>query len=182
MSGITSTLPGRASRRCASLVACLLLGLVVAGCGGEQPAVRVDPRSAPAQGAGSGYAAPAPPAYNAPASGYGGYYQPQGSGQQQVRGNTPEGAAFANWVLSTDPQHKFIVDAFVRDDRILGVIVNPTMTKSQVQQAMGSLLQGMQRTFPNQPLEVITYYLSGDELARMTWDPRTKQTNTTWRR
>jgi hypothetical protein len=55
------------------------------------------------------------------------------------------------------------------------------MTKGQVQQAMGSLLQGMQRSFPNRPLEVITYYVSGDELARMTWDPRTNQTNTVWR-
>jgi hypothetical protein len=162
----------------------MLAVLFLAGCGaaGAQTAgVQVNPRSAPPQGARDGYSAPPPAAYNAPSNGYGGYYQPQGAPQQAVRGNTPEGAAFANWVLSTDPQHKYIVDAFVRDDHILGAIVSPTMTKGQVQQTMNSLLQGMQRTFPARPLEVITYYTSGDELAHSTWDPRTNQANTVWR-
>jgi hypothetical protein len=172
------------ARRTAGAGAVIVAALLFASCGagGTQVAgVQVNPQTAPAQGAQGGYTPPAPASYAAPSNGYGGYYQPQAGGQQAVRGNTPEGSTFANWVLSTDPQHKYIVDAFVRDDQVLGVIVNPTMTKGQVQQAMGALLSGMQRTFPNRPLEVITYYVSGDELARTTWDPRTNQANTVWR-
>lgn len=156
----------------------LAAALALSACGGESVAVRPDPRTAPLPGRTDGYTVPAPPSYQAPSQGYGGQYVPN----VQPRGNTVEGAAFANWVLSTDPQHKYIVDAFVRDDRVLGVIVSPNMTKSQVQQAMGSLLNGMQRTFPNRSLEVIAYYTSGDELARMTYDSRARQTQTTWRR
>jgi hypothetical protein len=175
--------PIRSPRRPGATVLALagLTLLFGVACGAEKPAVRVNPQTAPAQGVADGYSAPPPASYAPPANGYGGYYQPQTGGQLAVRGNTAEGSAFANWVLSTDPQHKYIVDAFVRDDRTLGVIVNPTMTKGQVQQAMGSLVQGMQRTFPGRPLQVITYYQSGDELARTTYDPQTGRTATTWR-
>lgn len=156
--------------------------LVLAGCGGaESQAVRVEPRTAPAPGVRDGYAQAAPPSYSSSERGYGDY-SPRGGADVARRGNTPEGAAFANWVLSTDPQHKYIVDAFVRNDSILGVIVSPNMTKAQVQQSMTSLLNGMQRTFPNRPLEVIAYYVSGDELGRAVWDPRTRQVKSDFRR
>jgi len=97
-------------------------------------------------------------------------------------GNTQRGVEFARWVQATDPQRRYILDAFVRDDRVLGVKVNPNMTTGEVNQAMGSLLNGMQRTFPNRSLEVIAYYESGDELARTTYDARTGQVRTTWAR
>jgi hypothetical protein len=32
---------------------------------------------------------------------------------------------FADWVVSTDPERCYLLDAFVRDDRVLGVIVHP---------------------------------------------------------
>ncbi|MDQ3703533.1 MAG: hypothetical protein M3442_21830 [Chloroflexota bacterium] len=157
--------------------------LVLGACGGagEQPAVRIDSRGAPSAGTRDGVAVAPPPAYAAPGSGYGGYYSPQTGDATARRGNTPEGAAFANWVLSTDAERKYIVDAFVRDDQVLGMIVNPNMTRGQVQQAMGSLLTAMRKTFPNRDLQVIAYYVSGDEVARTTLDSRSGKTGTTWR-
>jgi hypothetical protein len=130
--------------------------LLLSACGGqvETAGVRVDPRSAPA---------------------------PAGASAAAADGNTAQGAAFARWVQATDPDRTYILDAFVRDDRVLGVMVNPTMTKGQVQQALESLLRGMQRTFPNRSLEVIAYYQSGDELARVTYDQATNRAQTTWR-
>jgi hypothetical protein len=98
------------------------------------------------------------------------------------RGNTPEGAAFADWVVATDPEHRHLLDAFVRDERVLGVIVHPQRTRGQVQQMLTSLLSAMQRTFPDRPLEVLAYYRSGDQLARLEWDPHTRQARTVWRR
>jgi hypothetical protein len=98
------------------------------------------------------------------------------------RGNTAEGAIFADWVVSTDPEHRYLLDAFVRDDRVLGIIVHPQLTRGQVQQMLTSLLSAMQRTFPDRPLEVLAYYRSGDPLARLQWDPHTRQAKTVWRR
>jgi hypothetical protein len=98
------------------------------------------------------------------------------------RGNTPEGAAFADWVVATDPEHRHLLDAFVRDERVLGVIVHPQRTRGQVQHMLTSLLSAMQRTFPDRPLEVLAYYRSGDQLARLEWDPHTRQARTVWRR
>jgi len=98
------------------------------------------------------------------------------------RGNTPEGAIFADWVVATDPEHRSLLDAFVRDDRVLGVIVHPQLTREQVQQMLTSLLSAMQRTFPDRPLEVLAYDRSGDQLARLQWDPHTRQARTVWRR
>jgi hypothetical protein len=45
-----------------------------------------------------------------------------------------------------------------------------------------SLLSAMQRAFPDRPLEVMAYYRSGDQLARLWWDPQTGQVRTVWRR
>jgi hypothetical protein len=41
---------------------------------------------------------------------------PQPRESEVPRGNTPEGAIFADWVVSTDPEHRSLLDAFVRDD------------------------------------------------------------------
>jgi hypothetical protein len=98
------------------------------------------------------------------------------------RGNTPEGAIFADWVVATDPEHRSLLDAFVRDERVLGVIVHPQRTREQVQQMLTSLLRAMPRTFPDRSLEVIAYYRSGDQLARLPWDPHMQQARTVWRR
>ncbi|MGI8904872.1 MAG: hypothetical protein ACR2IE_00070 [Candidatus Sumerlaeaceae bacterium] len=111
--------------------------------------------------------------------GFGGRYDPRGKGPESSRGNTAEGAAFADYVIATDPEHKFVKDAFVRDDQMLGVIVSPTMSRGQVDQALGSLLRGMQERFQKYPLQVIAYYESGDEMARSVYDGR--NTNTEWK-
>src|SRR3954451_3018256 len=68
----------RRQRRLSALGGCLAAALIFTGCGGEAPSVQVNPNTAPSQGIRDGFAAPAPPAYNAPTNGYGGYYQPQG--------------------------------------------------------------------------------------------------------
>jgi hypothetical protein len=107
---------------------------------------------------------------------------PQRRESAAPRGNTPEGAIFADWVVATDLEHRYLLDAFVRDDRVLGVIVHPQLTRGQVQQMLTSLLSAMRRTFPDRPLEVLAYYRSGDQLARLQWDPHTRQAKTVWRR
>lgn len=104
-----------------------------------------------------------------------------GRGSEALRSNRPEGAGFADWVISTDPERWYLFDAFVRDNRILGVIVNPHLTRGQVQHILTSLLSGMQHTFPGRPLEVLAYYRNGDQLARLTWNPQTRQAHTVWR-
>ena len=98
------------------------------------------------------------------------------------RGNTPEGAVFADWVVSTDPEHRSLLDACVRDERVLGVIVHPQLRREQVQQMLTWLLRAMQRVFPDRPLEVLAYDRSGGQLARLQWDPHTQQARTVWRR
>jgi hypothetical protein len=85
-------------------------------------------------------------------------------------------------VVSTDPEHRHLLDAFVRDARVLDVIVHPQLTRGQVQQMLTSLLRAMQRTFPDRPLEVLTYDRSGDPLARLQWNPHTQRARTVWRR
>src|SRR5215467_11029602 len=74
--------------------------------------------------------------------------------QTQMRGNTPEGAQFAEWVISTDPEAKFIRNAFVRDEQVLRVIFDDGVTRSEVEMRIGSLLSDMRRTFHDRPLEV----------------------------
>ncbi len=98
------------------------------------------------------------------------------------RGNAPEGAIFADWVVATDPEHRYLLDAYVRDDRVLGVIVHPQRARGPVQQMLTSLLSAMQRTFPDRPLEVLACDRSGDQLARLQWDPHTRQAKTVRRR
>jgi hypothetical protein len=84
-------------------------------------------------------------------------------------------------VVATDPEHYYLLETFVRDERVLRVIVYPQRTWGQVQQMLTSLLRAMQRTFPHCPLEALAYYHSGDLLARLQWDPHTRQAKTVWR-
>jgi hypothetical protein len=81
-------------------------------------------------------------------------------------------------VVATDPERRSLLDTFVRDDRGLGVIVHPQRTRGEVQQMLTSLLSAMQRAFPDRPLEVLAYDRSGDQLARLEWDPHTQQART----
>ena len=111
---------------------------------------------------------------------YGGRYNPHGDSKQAEHGNTPEGVKFAEYVIGTDPEHKFVKDAFVRDNQVLGVIVSPTMTRGQVEQSLTSLMKGMVQRFNNYPLQVIAYYESGDEMAKSTYDGR--NTSTDWKK
>ena len=88
-------------------------------------------------------------------------------------GDTEKGAAFARWVLEQDPQRQYITDAIVRGEQDLGVKVQPTVTKGDLQQLLTALAQGMARTFPGKSLRVIAFYQSGDRLAEAAYDPRT---------
>ena len=90
-------------------------------------------------------------------------------------GDTEAGAAFARWVLDQDPRHELITDAVVRNEATLGVKVQPTVTRGDVQNLLVALTEGMARTFPGRPLKVIAYYQSGDKLAEADFDPRTNR-------
>jgi hypothetical protein len=107
------------------------------------------------------------------------FFGGRAGGQQSARGNTTEGAEYANNLLGTDPEHKFVKDAYVRDNKTLGVIFSPTMKRGEVDQALGSLMRGMQQRFKNYPLQVIAYYESGDEMARTVSDGQ--NTTTQWK-
>jgi hypothetical protein len=102
--------------------------------------------------------------------------------QTEVRGNTDAGAAFANWVVSTDPEQRYILEAFVRDERVLGVTVSPTTTRAEVDDALRSLLTAMRKTFPGRPVEAIAYYESGDQLERLVWNAQRGEAEAQWRR
>lgn len=107
---------------------------------------------------------------------------PQATDSMQAqRGNTPEGAQFAEWVISTDPEAKFIRDAFVRDEQVLRVIFDDGVARSEVEMRIGSLLSDMRRTFQDRPLEVIAYRQSGEEVARMGWGPDSGRAARLWR-
>src|SRR4051812_44196266 len=108
----------------------------------------------------------------APQQQYGGAYQ-----QSTATGDTEAGAQFAKWVIDQDPQRQYFTDAVVRGDQSLGVKVQPNITRADLQQLLQALTEGMARTFPGRPLEVIAYYHSGDKLAESLYDPRTGQAN-----
>jgi len=88
-------------------------------------------------------------------------------------GDTEAGADFARWVLEQDPRREYITDAVVRDENTLGVKVNPTITKANLQQLLPALAEGMATVFPGRPLTVNAFYQSGDKLAEAHYDPRT---------
>jgi len=87
-------------------------------------------------------------------------------------GDTQAGAAFARWVLEQDPQREYITDAVVRGENTLGIKVNPTITKGELQQLLPSLAEGMARTFPGKAITVNAFYQTGDKLAEAHYDPR----------
>ena len=88
-----------------------------------------------------------------------------------MRANTSEGSEFADWVIATDPEATVIRDAFVRDNRVLGVIFDDAVTHPEVEKRIASLLSDMRVTFRNQPVEVVAYSQAGDEVARTALDP-----------
>ena len=101
---------------------------------------------------------------------YGGHYA-----GGTATGDTEQGAAFARWVVQQDPQHRYITGAVVRGEQTLGVKVQPTVTKGDLQQMLASLTEGMARTFPGQPVRTIAFYQSGDKLAEAYLEPRSGQ-------
>jgi len=90
-------------------------------------------------------------------------------------GDTQHGAQFARWVLDQDPRRQYITDAVVRDDRHLGVKVQPNITRGDLHQLLESLAIGMSREFPGREIEVTAFYQSGDKLAEAYLDPRSRQ-------
>ena len=149
----------------------MLLGLLLwlgAGCGGNTLEARD-------LGYGDVHAR-----YREPAARDAGYWSaPQQYGGPYLggtaTGDTEAGAAFARWVLEQDPQRQYLTDAVVRDEQTLGVKVQPTITKGDLQQLMTALAEGMARTFPGKPVNVIAYYQSGDKLAEANFDPRSQR-------
>jgi hypothetical protein len=102
--------------------------------------------------------------------------------QTQVRGNTDAGAAVANRVVATDPEQRYIVDAFVRDERVLGLTVSPTMAREQVDEALRASLTAMQKAFPGRRVEAIAYDESGHQLLRLVWNAERGEAEAHWRR
>ena len=88
-------------------------------------------------------------------------------------GDTRDGAAFARWVLEQDPQRRYLTDAVVRGEQVLGIKVQPTITKRELRELLPALAEGMARTFPGQPLVVTAFDQSGERLAEALYDPRT---------
>jgi len=90
-------------------------------------------------------------------------------------GDTQAGAAFAQWVLDQDPQRQYITDAVVRGEETLGVKINPTATKAEVQQLLVALTEGMARTFRGKPLRVNAFYQTGEKMAEAVYDNNTNR-------
>ena len=88
-------------------------------------------------------------------------------------GDTRDGAAFARWVLEQDPARRYITDAVVRGEQVLGVKVQPTVTTGQLRELLPALAAGMARTFPGRPLVVHAFDQRGDRVAEAVYDPRT---------
>ena len=88
-------------------------------------------------------------------------------------GDTQRGAAFARWVLEQDPQRRYLTDAVVRGEQVLGVKVQPTITTGELRQLLAALAEGMARTFPGRPIVVNAFHQSGAKLAEAVYDPRT---------
>ena len=106
----------------------------------------------------------------APPQQYGGGYR-----RGTATGDTQEGADCARWVMDQDPGNQYVTDAVVRGDQSLGVKVQPTVSRGQVQQLLISLTERMARTFPGRPLEVVALYQNGAKLGESLYDPRTGQ-------
>jgi len=137
--------------------------MLAAACGSDE-------RGYGGSASGTSYGGPSSgPAYGSdpvPRQRYGGTYA-----NGVATGDTEEGAAFARWVLDQDPRREYLTDAVVRDDSHLGVKVQPTISRGEVQQLMESLATGMARQFPGRPIQVSAFYQSGDKLAEAYYDP-----------
>ena len=99
---------------------------------------------------------------------YGGTY----SGGRAT-GDTDDGAAFARWVLEQDPERRYITDAVVRNDQVLGIKVQRGISRDQLRELVTALGRGMARTYPGRPLVVNAFDQSGEQLAEGVVDPRT---------
>jgi hypothetical protein len=144
--------------------------VLVAGAVTLAAACGADGRGSGGTASGTSYGGPSSgPAYGndpVPRQRYGGEYA-----NGVATGDTEEGAAFARWVLDQDPRREYLTDAVVRDDSHLGVKVQPTISRGELQQLMESLATGMARQFPGRPIQVSAFYQSGDKLAEAYYDP-----------
>lgn len=160
------------------IAAALLIGAMTLGtaCGSSEQAYGGQSRGTGygGQTTGTGYGGQARSGrygYEAPTrQQYGGNH-----GGGVATGDTQHGAQFARWVLDQDPSRQYITDAVVRDDRHLGVKVQPNISRGDLHQLMESLAVGMSREFPGQEIEVTAFYQSGDKLAESYLDPRSRQ-------
>ena len=90
-------------------------------------------------------------------------------------GDSDRGAAFARWVLEQDPERRYITDAVVRNDQVLGIKVQRGIAKEQLRELITALGRGMAQTFPGRPLVVNAFDQAGDRLAEGVVDPRTSR-------
>ncbi len=90
-------------------------------------------------------------------------------------GDSNRGAAFARWVLEQDPERRYITDAVVRNDQVLGIKVQRGMSRDQLGELITALGRGMARSFPGRPLVVNAYDQSGEQVAEGVVDPRTNR-------
>ena len=88
-------------------------------------------------------------------------------------GDTDRGAAFARWVLERDPERRYLTDAVVRGEQVLGIKVQRGMTRGQLEELLTALGRGMAREFPGRPLVVTAFRQDGDRIAEAVVDPRT---------
>ena len=90
------------------------------------------------------------PDYQSQKRAYATVYVPDG-------GNTPPGAEYARGVLSDDADHSVVRDAFVRDERLLGVVVTSQMTGAALRQLLLILAEDFGRMFRDSDAEVVAY-------------------------
>ena len=88
-------------------------------------------------------------------------------------GDSDRDAAFARWVLEQDPERRYLTDAVVRNDQVLGIKVQRSMSKDQLRELITALGRGMAQRFPGRPLVVNVFDPSGDRVAEGVVDPRT---------
>jgi hypothetical protein len=69
------------------------------------------------------------------------------------------------WALAADAEGDVLVDAIVRRDGVLGLIIAPSATPDRVWGTIEYLAASMARPFPGRPIELIAYQ-DGHEKAR----------------
>jgi hypothetical protein len=142
------------TRTVASTAALLLMGLMGAAC--DQPA------TAPSEIAHPG---------------------PSGEGYQQRqaalagRDDVSTATLLREWALAADAEGDVLMDAFVRRDGVLGLIVAPHATRERVHGTIEYLVGSMAGTFPGHPIEVIAYQ-DEQEVARGVLNRQTGQPET----